>query len=195
MDKPFEYLNDCFRRNQQQKRITKNKPNAESLHSTFQEIDRLVIGYGVVALQIENFCMNGAFINYITGIVSNVNSYTDFLSQIIQRAILEGTALDLLNAVFPTLLEYCNKHVIHFDLNESVIYNNVLTIFELFVTFKPIAEIFTKIDGFFADYSCKPQDFERKTILGPILSLSPIEAAVAIRNYGDNLCVPNNRQP
>nr|CAI6419271.1 AEL_HP1_G0007050.mRNA.1.CDS.1 [Saccharomyces cerevisiae] len=187
LDKPFEYLNDCFRRNQQQKRITKNKPNAESLHSTFQEIDRLVIGYGVVALQIENFCMNGAFINYITGIVSNVNSYTDFLSQIIQRTILEGTALDLLNAVFPTLLEYCNKHVIHFDLNESVIYNNVLTIFELFVTFKPIAEIFTKIDGFFADYSCKPQDFERKTILGPILSLSPIEAAVAIRNYGDNL--------
>lgn len=93
--------------------------------------------------------MNGAFINYITGIVSNVNSYTDFLSQIIQRAILEGTALDLLNAVFPTLLEYCNKHVSHFDLNESVIYNNVLTIFELFVTFKPIAEIFTKIDGFF----------------------------------------------
>ena len=51
LDKPFEYLNDCFRRNQQQKRITKNKPNAESLHSTFQEIDRLVIGYGVVALQ------------------------------------------------------------------------------------------------------------------------------------------------
>ncbi|CAI4910061.1 ANL_HP_G0186940.mRNA.1.CDS.1 [Saccharomyces cerevisiae] len=47
--------------------------------------------------------------------------------------------------------EYCNKHVSHFDLNESVIYNNVLTIFELFVTFKPIAEIFTKIDGFFAD--------------------------------------------
>ena len=41
LDKPFEYLNDCFRRNQQQKRITKNKPNAESLHSTFQEIDLL----------------------------------------------------------------------------------------------------------------------------------------------------------
>ena len=74
-----------------------------------------------------------------------------------------------------------------FDINDSMTYNNTLSIYEMFLTFKPVAAIFTKVEGFFADYNCKANEFEKVTILGPILTLSPLNPNVALRNYGDNL--------
>lgn len=183
---PLTYLNACFQRCQQQKRVKKAQLSA-SLQEIFQEIDRLVIGYGLVAFQVENFCINGSLIAYIKQIVRHVDKYSDFLSQLIQRAHMEGTLPDLLEAVFPTLLKYVTKDLQYFDLNEAGIYNSVLTLFEIFLSHKSVASIFTKVSNFFANFDCKPNEFEKITILGPILTLSPLNPNVALRNYGENL--------
>ncbi|QLL31618.1 hypothetical protein HG536_0B04820 [Torulaspora globosa] len=187
LNEPFAYLNDCFQRCQQQKRLAKAQPSAEKVQKTFEEIDRLVIGYGLVAFQVENFCLKGSLVEYIREIIRNVDSYMGFLSQLIQRAIVEGSLLDLLDAFFPTLQHYVTKELPLFDLNDSVTYNAVLTLFEMFVTFKPVAAVFTQISRFFGGFDCKANEFEKKTILGPILTLSPLNPNVALRNYGENL--------
>lgn len=182
---PFAYLNSCFQRCQQQKRLNKN--GSPSLGTVFQEIDRLVVGYGLVMLQVEGFSPNGDFMSHIKQIINDMDRYMDFLSQLIQRSIVEGTVMELLEGFFPTLLKYVSQELQYFDLNDSSIYNAVLTVFEMFVTFKPISAVFTQVTGFFGDYDCKPNEFEKTTILGPILTLSPLNPNVALKNYGENL--------
>lgn len=187
LNKPFAYLNGCFLRCQQQKRLLKGQTSAGSLKPLFEEIDRLVIGYGLVAFQIENFCLNGDFNAYIDQIVKEVDNYTGFLSQLIQRATVEGTLLDLLETFFTSLLQYLTKTLPYFDLNDSATYNAVITLFEMFVSFKPVAAIFTQVSRFFGNFDCKANEFEKTTILGPLLTLSPLNPNVALKNYGENL--------
>ncbi|SMN19900.1 similar to Saccharomyces cerevisiae YDL190C UFD2 Ubiquitin chain assembly factor (E4) that cooperates with a ubiquitin-activating enzyme (E1) [Maudiozyma saulgeensis] len=182
LEQPFSYLNECFLRCQRQKRLNKNNSNLESV---FKEIDRLVIGYGLVAFQIQEFALNGNISTYISHILLRFDSYSDFLSQIIQRAIIEDSLTDLLNSFFPTLLQYVNRPNALFDLNDSVNYNNTLSVFELFVNFKQVASIFTSTDGFLPDHELLPNEYEKKTILGPILTLSPLNINVALKNYGE----------
>lgn len=181
---PLKYLNDCFQRCQKQKRLSRGNTDLDSL---FNQMDRLVIGYGLVSFQIENFALHGNLRNYMDKLVTHFDTYADFISQIIQRAIYDDSTLDFLNNFFPVLLDHLTLDIKNFDLNESAKYNNVLSIFELFVSFKPVAAIFTKIDKFLPQNELAPNEFERKTILGPILSLSPLTPNVALRNYGENL--------
>lgn len=181
---PFAYLNNCYNRTLTRRR--KNK-NAKELQSSFDEIETLLVGYGLVAFQIEEFCMNGNFKNYIKKIIEKVDDYTNFIPKIIERANQEGSLLEFLTNVFTNLQFYLTKDMVMFDINDSMTYNNTLSIYEMFLTFKPVAAIFTKVEGFFADYNCKANEFEKVTILGPILTLSPLNPNVALRNYGDNL--------
>lgn len=181
---PMTYLKDCFNRTLQQKR--KYKLSAE-LQPTFEEIETLLVGYGLVSFQIEEFCMHGNFKNYIKAILQKVDDYTTFLPRIIERANNEGSLFELVENVFTNLVGYITTDLVTFDLNDALNYNNTLSIFEMFLSFKPVAAMFTKINGFFADYSCKANEFEKTTILGPILTLSPLNPNVALRNYGDNL--------
>lgn len=184
LQKPLAYLNDCMARCQQQKKFY-NK-NSE-LADMFQEIDRLVIGYGLVAFQIQDFAINGSFKQYVIDIVNEFDQYSDFLLQMIHRAIIEETLLDLLNSVFPTLVDYIMNDLPTFDFTFPKIYTNTLSIFELFVNFKQVCAIFTKVDGFFPGFDCPANSFEKVTTLGPILTLSPLMFNVAAKNYGGSL--------
>ncbi|GMM56340.1 ubiquitin-ubiquitin ligase [Maudiozyma humilis] len=184
LTEPFNYLNNCFQRCQKHKRLNKNKKELESL---FKEVDRLVIGYGLVMFQIEEFAMNGDVTAYIALILQRFDGYVDFMSQIIQRAIIEESLEDLLNNFFPCLLAYIKRPKYLFDLNDSVCYNHTLSIFELFVNFKQVAAIFTKIPGFLPEGDIDANQFENQTLLGPILKLSPLDINVATKNYGDLL--------
>ncbi|SCU81226.1 LAME_0B06106g1_1 [Lachancea meyersii CBS 8951] len=181
----FAYLKDCFYRVQQQKRIAK-KSQQEPSGALF-EIDRLVLGYGLVLFQIEEFSPGeDNFLRYMSQIIGQVDQYTDFLSQLIQRAMQEETLLEFTECFLVSLKAYIDSLKL-FNLNDSQVVSAVLTLFELFVSFKPVAAIVTKVSGFFADYNVKPNQFEKVTILGPILTLSPLNASVALHNYGDNL--------
>lgn len=179
---PFMYLNESFLRCQKQKKLLKSD---SSFGKLFNELDKLIIGYGLVAFQVEEFAINGSFKRYIEVVTESVDKYTDFLLQIIQRAEMEETLLELLNNIFPPLLEYLTKDLPNFDLTLSRLANNVLTLFELFVSFKSVAAEFTKIDNFFGSFDCAANQFEKVTILGPILSLSPLNFNVAMKNYGE----------
>ncbi|CCF60736.1 hypothetical protein KAFR_0L01270 [Kazachstania africana CBS 2517] len=185
---PFDYLNASYERYEKQRRLNKNLiASDKAISGLFENIDKLIVGYGLVTFQVEDFAINGNFTNYIKNIVTRSNDYTNFLSHIIRRAIVEDSLLEFLNNFFPVLLNYLTGQLESFDLNDSNIYNNVIEIFELFVNYKPVASIFTQINTFYPHYSCQANEFEKKTLLGPLLALSPLASNVALRNYGDNL--------
>lgn len=185
-EQPLKYLNSCFQRCQQSKRISKKNLD-EQQTITLQEIDRLIVGYALVCFQIEEFAIKGSFQQYISDILQDLDKFTDLLTAMINRSIQEGTAFDFVDNFFQTVQVYIGKvdATEGFDLNNSTLYNKVLTLFELFVSFKPVATIFTKLTGFFADYSTAANQYEKVTLLGPILSLSPLQTAVALKNYVD----------
>ncbi|AGO11863.1 AaceriADR096Cp [[Ashbya] aceris (nom. inval.)] len=188
-EQPMAYLHGCFERCQQTKRLNKN--NADSgVQAALQELERLVLGYAVVCFQLEEFAIGGSPLTYVKGVVRGLDVYTDFMSAVIQRAIREDVIFDVCNGFFLALMEMIkemnNSKNNKFDLNDPT-YSSVLTLFELFVSFKPVAAIFTQLDGFYAPYDTKPNHLERVTLLGPILTLSPMNPNVATRNYGDNL--------
>lgn len=180
----IRYLKDCFQRIQQQKRISKKVSQDLGL---LQEMDRLVVGYGLVIFQVEEFTQGeNNFITYIKDVVRSIDDYTDFFNNLILRAIQEDSLFEFVNNFFGSLRLYVTSLKL-FDLNDSSVYTSVLTCFEMFVSHKPVAAIFTQIDGFFASHDIKPNEFEKSTLLGPILTLSPLNPNVALRNYGDNL--------
>ncbi|CEP62538.1 ubiquitin-ubiquitin ligase UFD2 LALA0_S05e07866g [Lachancea lanzarotensis] len=181
----FAYLKDCFQRVQQQKRVAKK--SQQQVSQTLLEIERLVLGYGLVLFQIEEFSPGEEnFLSYTTQIVNQVDQYIDFISQLIQRAMQEESVLEFTESFLISLKLYIDSLKL-FNLNDSHIVSAVLTLFELLVSFKSVAAIFTKVSGFFADYDVKPNQYEKVTLLGPILTLSPLNASVALQNYGDNL--------
>ncbi|SCV99835.1 LAFE_0B03554g1_1 [Lachancea fermentati] len=180
----IRYLKDCFQRIQQQKRLSKKVSQDLGL---LQEMDRLVVGYGLVIFQVEEFTQGeNNFITYIKDVVRSIDDYTDFFNNLILRAIKEDSLFEFVNNFFGSLRLYVTSLKL-FDLNDSSVYTSVLTCFEMFVSHKPVAAIFTQIDGFFASHDIKPNEFEKSTLLGPILTLSPLNPNVALRNYGDNL--------
>lgn len=187
ISQPIKYLNESLRRCQRLKRISNNLHDKKT--SLFEEIERLIVGYSLVCFQIEEFAFNGSFMSYVKDIIYSIEDYTDLLTLLIIKSIQEESILDICNNFFGTLkkliLEIDKSK--KFDLNDSFLYHNVLTCFELFVSFKNVAAIFTKVHGFLDTTNTKPNEFETHTLLGPILSLSPLNPNVALKNYGDNL--------
>ncbi|AMD20084.1 HCL067Cp [Eremothecium sinecaudum] len=186
---PLGYLHDSFQRCQQLKRLNKSNTD-QDVQNTLVEIERLLVGYAVVCFQIEEFAIGGSFLTYVRDIVQHTDQYTDLLSAMIQRAIRDETVFEVTNNFFSALIELIKEmndsRANKFDLNDLT-YNRVLTLFELFVSFKPVAAIFSQLDGFFFPYDAKPNSIEKITLLGPILTLSPMNLNVAARNYGENL--------
>ena len=101
-EQPLQYLNSCFRRCQQFKRISKK--NADEMQAvTLQEIDRLIVGYALVCFQIEEFAIKGSFQQYLVDILQELDKYTDILTAMINRATQEGTLFEFVNNLFQAL--------------------------------------------------------------------------------------------
>ncbi|CCH61751.1 hypothetical protein TBLA_0F02090 [Henningerozyma blattae CBS 6284] len=189
---PLNYINDSFRRCSSEKKfISKSSnPSNESI-PVLNEIERLLIGYGLVSFQIESFCLKGNYLNYIETILNNLDSFSDLLLNIIKRSIEENSSFELINNFFNTLLTYSMK--INLNLNDNKNYNAILSVFEMFLNFKQISSIFSQIENYLPDLDSNnpliknPCDYEKNIILGPILSLSPLDTNVAFKNFQNEI--------
>lgn len=176
---PFSYLKDAWNKTVQEKRIISQKdPLKEAKIEILNEIERLTSSYGLVSFQIPDLFQNMDINLILKGIINNENSYSDFLIEIINRAQDEGTLLDFLNVFFPSL----SGLFIRLDLNHTQ-YPLILNIYQLFLSQKAVASIFTQIEGFALDPNLQASEFENTSILGPIFKLSPLQGAVARNNF------------
>ncbi|CCH41439.1 ubiquitin conjugation factor E4 B [Wickerhamomyces ciferrii] len=179
VNNPFKYLKDSWSKIQQERRqITLKDPLREQKISVLTEIDRLTSSYGLVSFQIPDMFINGDVETFLKDIISNENSYSDFLIQIINRSNEEGTILEFLNIFIPSL----TKLIPNLDLNNPQ-YTLILNIFQLFINEKSVASVFTQIDGFELNPNIEPSIFETSSILGPIFKLSPLQESVANNNF------------
>ncbi|SSD59200.1 related to E4 ubiquitin-protein ligase UFD2 [Saccharomycodes ludwigii] len=181
---PIDYLNNCYSECDRFKRILPAE-NENDLNM----IQSLISNYGLVIFQIEDFCCihtgqgeeeeGSVFRSYVKKILSRYDDYTAFLYSIVLKSIEQGETLTFLNNFFNTLLGLMSD----LDMMDSLKYSQVLSIFEFFVSIKPCACIFTQIDSFSCFSRIATPDLERKTLLGPILSLSPLQIKVASKMY------------
>lgn len=180
IENPFRYLKDSWVKTQQSRRLVpiKDPQRAQKLE-ILNEIDRLTSSYGLVAFQIPDMFLNGDPVKYLKDIISNENSYSEFLIQIVNRSNEEGTILEFLNIFIPNL----SKLILNIDLNNPQ-YPLILNIFQLLLNEKHVAAVFTQVDGFkIANDQIDPNFFEIQTILGPIFRLSPLQDSVALNNF------------
>jgi len=176
---PFKYLKDSWNKTLQEKRIiTQKDPLREYKFDILNEVDRLTSSYGLVSFQIPDMFINGDVYMFLKDIISNENSYSDFLIQIINRSNEEGTILEFLNIFIPSL----SRLILNLDLNNPQ-YPLILNIFQLFISQKSVASVFTEIEGFELNPNLEPSQFEMTSILGPIFKLSPLQDSVAINNF------------
>lgn len=179
VDNPFRYLKDSWTKNQQERRIISQKDALrEEKLDILNEIDRLTSSYGLVSFQIPDMFINGDVYVFLRDIISNENSYSDFLIQIINRSNEEGTILEFLNIFIPHL----SKLILNLDLNNPQ-YPLILNIFQLLLSQKSVAAVFTEIEGFELNPNLEPSQFETSSILGPIFKLSPLQDSVAQHNF------------
>ncbi|CAM9019817.1 unnamed protein product [Wickerhamomyces anomalus] len=180
VDNPFSYLKNAWNKTFQERRIILQKDTLrDAKYEILNEIERLTSSYGLVSFQIPDLFINGFNVNStLLDIISNENSYSDFLLQIIKRSDEEGTLLDFLNIFIPNL----SKLILGLDLNNPK-YPLILNIFQLFLSQKAVGAVFTQIEGFELNPDLEPSKFEVSSILGPIFKLSPLQRTVARNNF------------
>lgn len=179
---PFKWLRDCWAKVQQYKRTLKAKdPLRDEKLQVLEEIDRLTSNYGLVAFQIEDMFINGNIDTYLKDVIANDSLYSDFIIQILYHAHEEGTLLEFLNVFVVELA----KEVSKIDFRDSH-YQLVLNVFQLILSQKPVAAVFTQIDNFHAKEEVKPHRIETTTLLGPLFRLSPLQSTVSIALFDEN---------
>ncbi|KAF3991299.1 hypothetical protein FT663_02800 [Candidozyma haemuli var. vulneris] len=171
---PIAYLFDVYKKAFQLKRIL---PKKDQIYDQKLAIVNTIIGfcasYGLICFQIPEMVLNND-IEKSVDIFIERSDMSPFLVDIINKAIESDYLLDLMNLLLPTIS--AKLHGLNLHKPE---YSKFLSIWENLVSVKPVAAIFSQVDGFRPPDSSKGLDFEHKTLLGSFLRLSPLAGEVA----------------
>lgn len=166
---PISYLHDVHKKAFSFKRIL---PKKDPLYDTkVQIVNRIVAycaSYGLICFQIPEMVVGNSVEKSIGAFIDRPEM-NGFLVEIIQKAIELDYLSDLLDVLFPTISSRLHGLNLH-----NTQYSNYLTIWETLVNIKPVAACFSQIAGFQPPDATSGLDFEHKTLLGPLLRLSPL---------------------
>ncbi|ODQ78526.1 hypothetical protein BABINDRAFT_9297 [Babjeviella inositovora NRRL Y-12698] len=179
---PFAYLRACWTSAAQSRRLVSARDVLRARKLAFlDEILRLAPSYGLICFQIPDMFLNNTPDATVAALIANIADYTDFLMETVAKAVENDFLLDFLNIVVPRL----SAVLLQIDLNDQR-YGSILTIFQVLVSSKAVAAVFTDIDNFHPEGLAAPE-FETKTILGPLLRLSPLQPSVSAASYAGSL--------
>ncbi|CCC70440.1 hypothetical protein NCAS_0E03700 [Naumovozyma castellii] len=190
--KKFKYLMESYTRAQNiRKRLKRQLEKETDVKLTLDKLDQLIVGYGLILFLVSDFACEddraSTPLPMIQILDGNADQYNQFLYAIIKQSIEEGSTFEFVENFFNSLvLCVSNELGTTFNISQSKTYNSVLTLYEMFLSFKEVAEIFTQIESFFGEevYSKGSIAYwEKYTILGPILQLSPLEYHETMDNY------------
>lgn len=182
--KPFnssiEYLFHIYSEASRLKsRLNKKETNYNLKVEILTNIVNFSCNYGLICFQIDDLFLNNDIEAMVKLFISSSNTMSVFLTDIIYKAEEQEVLLDLLNILVPALSLMLYK----VNLNDPS-YNKFLYLFKLLVDIKPVASIFTEISGFQPPDPTNGLDFEHKTLLGPLLRLSPLIENVSNSYFG-----------
>ncbi|KAK6455664.1 ubiquitin elongating factor core-domain-containing protein [Scheffersomyces xylosifermentans] len=180
---PIEYLYSVYHRSYGIKRIL---PVKSVLYSSKIAIINSIIkfssSYGLISFQVPDMFLQNDLGSSIQLFIKKAHDLTPFLIDIINTSIEQESLLDILNIFLPSLSSQLYK----LNLNDRR-YAEVLSLFETFVNIKPVAAIFSQVAGFQPPSRKNALDFEHKTLLGPLLRLSPLNEAVSVYYFSENV--------
>lgn len=114
-------------------------------------------------------------------LLQNVDEVGPFLSETIDNAISEDTLLEYLDPLVPTLSSYLSRTNL-----DSKDYSKCLSLYEMLLSAKPVAAIFSQIPTFFPPNNNDSLSFEKHSLLGAVLKLSPLNKGVATFYFGED---------
>ena len=175
---PMAYLHQVYTRAFAQKRVLLRK---DALHdqklACLNSIIRYATSYGLICFQIPEMVLGNDLHKTITLFIDKPNTHT-FLVDIVARAVELEFLVDFLGMLFPAISARLHAFNIH-----NAQFASYLTIWETLVSIKAVAAVFSKIPGFLPPDASNGLDFERKTLLGPLLRLSPLHENVAVSTF------------
>ncbi|KAG7663077.1 ufd2 [[Candida] subhashii] len=180
---PIEYLYLVYHNAFKTKRLIPVKsPFYQQKINFLNKVINFATNYGNICLQVPDMFIKNDIYTSLDFFIRRFADTSSFLIDIIKITIEEDTLLDVLNLLFP----YLSGKLYSTNLNERT-YLNLVSIFETLVSIKPVAAIFSQITGFQPPSRQNGLDFEHKTLLGPLLRLSPLLDNMATYYFGDNI--------
>lgn len=171
---PIDYLHLVYKKAFKSKRIIPKKDQTYEIKiSCLNTVISFCASYGLICFQIPEMVINNNIKSSLEAFINNPEM-SPFLVDIINKANEADFLLDFLNYLLP----YISAQLHGLNLHKSD-YTKYLNIWENLVTLKPVAAIFSQVNGFAPPDSSKGLDYEHKTLLGSFLRLSPLDGEVA----------------
>lgn len=175
---PMAYLHQVYTRAFTQKRILlKRDVLYDSKAACLASIIRYATSYALICFQIPEMVLGNDLDKAVTMFIEKPNTHP-FLVDVIARAVELDFLVDLLGMLFPAI----SARLHGFNLHNPQ-YGSYLTIWETLVSVKAVAAVFSQIPGFLPPDASNSLDYEHKTLLGPLLRLSPLEENAALSSF------------
>ncbi|KAI3404279.2 ufd2 [Candida oxycetoniae] len=171
---PLSYIYPIYQRAYYEKRELPVKSHFYNEKIAFlSTILKHAVRYANMALQFPDMFAKSNLKESVNFLIEKFSEISPFLMQIIQEAIEDDGVLTLLNLIFPTL----SVKLIRKESITSGKHLGYMRMFEALVSLKPVAAIFSQVDGFFPSSKQTGLEFEWHSLLGPVLRLSPLDAS------------------
>ncbi|KAI5960985.1 ufd2 [Candida pseudojiufengensis] len=178
--RPIDYLYSIYRLAFKEKRsIPVKTPYYQEKIEILNQIIKLSVRYGNMGLLIPDMFLSNDLKLALDSFINQFGDMSPYLIDIIQVSYEEETLLDLLNLIFP----YISSILVKWDFKDQR-YLNYLSIIQTLVSIKPVASIFSQIEGFNPLDKSQGLNFEYRSLLGPILRLSPLTDS--LKSYFDD---------
>lgn len=175
---PIAYLHQVYTKALSQRRILlKKDPLYEQKLACMNNIINYSTSYGLICFQIPEMVLGNDLEKSITMFIDMPNTHP-YLIDIVSRAVELDFLLDFLGMILPSVSAKLHGYNLH-----SPQFTSYLTIFETLVSIKSVAAVFSEVAGFQPPDASNGLDFEHKTLLGPLLRLSPLDTQVALSSF------------
>lgn len=175
---PMAYLFQVYTRTFTLKRILRKKdPLYDEKLACLNSIIRYATSYALICFQIPEMVIGNDLDKAVTMFIEKPNTHP-FLVDVVSRAVELEFLVDLLGMLFPAI----SVRLHGFNLHNPQ-YASYLTIWETLVSIKAVAAVFSQIPGFLPPDASNGLDYEHKTLLGPLLRLSPLDENVALSTF------------
>lgn len=166
---PFSYLVKVYDRAFSSRRtLLKTDPLWNQKSAFLTAVIRLCGSYALISIQIPDMIINNDPKSVFDHLILEPSSHK-LLTDVIAEAAEQDAVIDLANAIFPYLAARLLA-----TKPGSMDCSNLLSLWEALVATKTIPSVFSQIDNFFPTDSKQGLEYEHKTILGPLLRLSPL---------------------
>lgn len=176
---PIKYLHGISTLAAKLRRVVlKNDPLGDSKREIFSAIVASCASYGLICFQIPDMVLNNDLNKSVQLFIDNQTTHA-FLGDIVERAAELEFLVDLLGMILPaTSARLDGLHMLRPE------WSNHVALWEFMVSIKPVCAVLSEVAGFWPPEKALGLDFEHKTLLGPLLRLSPLDAAVAGSTFG-----------